>query len=364
MINTTHDRLGRGIDLAAECAYVGQWSEPRADDAGVIVTNGRPAIPPAALIPRFDEPLRSDMCWPPHPRGSGRPWPPEARVDDAASCGRLPMAIAWRLLQTNHDWTWSIDSTRLPISGADAIGAVVRDACGSAPSAGERSPAVLVIPNTLSETHQQQLVDAGRAEGLDIKLLWRPIAAAIAWCNRRRPQLQEHPRGTSDTMGKLLVLHVGFDVFEATVLDIVPRDKVGAIWFLPARHRPDKQRDVTNSFGFTLLTNITRASLQNEGHDPTIPAIWERMWCTSWLRCLVECLAGQSDEGLTAYKMQVDPSVDVAALNDRWRSQVSGLAGKRVGGQTAVDDVGQHRGDVGSGDSPSVGRIGYKRPCC
>ena len=336
--NARSSCTGRGIDLAVECAYLGQWSDPLATDSGTPVPVGRPAIPPSALVPRFHEPIRTDVSWPPHPRGSGQPWPPEAHVDETTLCGRLPMAYAWELLRNNRHWVWPDGSD--PISGADAICAVVRDVCGGTMVGRQQPPVVLVIPNTLSESHQQSLLDAGRAEGLEIKLLWRPVAAALSWCNINSQKLQEQRHDIDCPMGRLLVLHMGFDVFEATILDVVPRAERDKTWFLPARHRPDRQRDAIGSFGYDLLIALTSHYLRSEHRPAVASTIWNRMWCTSWLRCVLESLVGTSEEASAQYRRQVYSTVTSDALCEVWQSQIGKILKTRIPGSRTDGDLG------------------------
>jgi hypothetical protein len=319
------ESTGQGIDVAIECAYLSQWSNPFANDSGIATPAGSPAIPSSALVPRFHEPIRTDVSWPPHPRGSGRSWPPEARIDDTSLCGRLPMAYAWELLKCGKPWVWDNAPDAMSVNGADAICAVVRDICGR-PGADQHVPqAVLVIPNTLSETHQQHLIDAGSIEGLRFRLLWRPVAAAISWCNANSQQLEQLPFSVDSTMGRLLALHVGFDVFEATILDVIPREIDGRIWFLPARHRPDRHGDAIESFGYDLLISVTKEFLRSENCEPTASAIWERMWCTSWLRYVLGSLVGANTDASSQFERQARSTTVADAVRGIWRSQMEGI---------------------------------------
>ncbi len=334
--------VGCGIDLAVECAYLGQWSNPLAMNAGVTIPVGKPAIPPSALVPRFNEPIRTDIFWPPHPRGSGQDWPPEAHVSKTSLCGRLPMAYAWALLQHDKQWVWSDDADRTPVAGADAICAVVKDACSRMITDVQQPPVVLVIPNGLSESHRQSLIATGDAEGLKIKLLWRPVAAALSWCNINSRKLQERPHEVGNTMGRILVLHMGFDVFEATILDVVPSTERGETWFLPARHRPNRQHDAIESFGYDLLFSFTNECLQSENRTPTTSAIWERMWCTSWLRTVIGSLVGGNAEASSQYATQVQPAITSEAWSEIWHSQLDRISQTCVTDNPVDGDLGGH----------------------
>ena len=70
---------------------------------------------------------------------------------------------------------------------------------------------------------QQELIDSVRKRGRKIRLLWRPVAAALAWCEHHREELLGMGGDAEESLGHIVSLHVGFDCVEATVLEVVSR---------------------------------------------------------------------------------------------------------------------------------------------
>jgi hypothetical protein len=146
-------------------------------------------LPPAALLPRFsDEPLRGDVTAPPHPRGSGLHWPPEARADSGS--GRWPVALAWDRLRSGLNWTWQFDGESHKEEAANAIAAALAAVLLSRTrDARIRPDTVLVVPDDLREQEQQALIDGCQRIGIVVKLIWRPVAAALAWLRLHEKEL-------------------------------------------------------------------------------------------------------------------------------------------------------------------------------
>ncbi len=310
------------LDLAAEKAYV-----TRRKGLDVVPQDGlagRIAIPPSAILPRLSgEPIRSDFAWPPHPRGCGDTWPAEAAVDSKCGAGRVPMAYAWQMLRSRGRWEWK--SERQVVEAAECLAAVLRGLQGCQPGIGSSSPIGVIVPNTLQETEQQDLIDAARAEGLNVKLLWRPVAAALCWCEREYEALMAVPMTDSEPLGSLLVVYLGFDSFELTVLDIIPVRTHNGVFLLPARHRPDYQHDSIAGFGFPALLAFSIACLGTIGRQEDQAALWRLLWCSPWLGDVIGYLGTPAADkrNLAGLNGRLDLSpVQVDAF---WRKSLEGV---------------------------------------
>lgn len=235
-------------------------------------TTSASRIPPSILLPIDGaEPYRLDARWPAHPRGSGRNWPEEARFDIATGAGRLPAALAWSLLQRKKSWVWSQDRARLVVSPATAIGVAAADYCGASAD----NSAVLVIPNFCDSASQQEILEAAEARGCRLRLLWRPVAAALAWLRQlqagasdRRTQLAE-----DDTV---VFVYFGYEQIETTVLRL--RLEEGML--VPARERPQPNHLVASP-GLAGLINTAAALMRDE---PSSAGLWNTLWTTGLLR--------------------------------------------------------------------------------
>ena len=126
---------------------------------------------------------------------------------------------------------------------------------------------------------------AGRAQsgcwshGCRVKLLWRPIAAALAWCEQQAADLLQQTKNRDGSIGKLLCLHLGLDEFEATPLELVVRSQSGERSLLPARSRPSVTLPTFPSFGLELLVRQTSSKIAHQNGDTNV--LWRELWTTS-----------------------------------------------------------------------------------
>ena len=226
---------------------------------GEVPDPGR-AVPPTLLVPRLPvEPFRLESSSPLHPRGTGDIWPPEATLahDDSRGHGpRIPLAVLWSAFAQDQAPTWRYttpEGDERAVTPADALAG----ACAAVmPSHGEEniSP-VLVIPNHLRMSRQQDLIDACGQHGLRVKLLWRPIAAAIAWCEQHAESILKLHPNREGSIGTLLSVHLGLDEFEITSLELVIQKVGKKRWLLPARRRPDPTIGALPACGIEWLLN-------------------------------------------------------------------------------------------------------------
>lgn len=339
------------LDLAVEKAYVTR--RKGLDDVPQDGLAGRIAIPPSAILPRLSgEPIRSDLTWPPHPRGSGDTWPPEAAVDSQCGAGRVPAAYAWQMLRSAGRWEWRPE--RQSVEAAECLAAVLRDLQVSQPGIGSSSPITVIVPNTLQETEQQDLIDAARAEGVNAKLLWRPIAAALSWCEREYRALMAMPMRDGESLGSLLVLHLGLDSFELTAVDIIPVRAHNRFFLLPARHRPDYQHDSVASFGFPALLTFSIACLGTIGFQEDQAVLWRLLWCSPWLNDVIRYLSKPvaDKERLAGLNGRLDLSPE--QVDEFWRRSLEG-----VGTQAAAVIASL----IGGDHLPQFSMRGYQEWC-
>jgi hypothetical protein len=284
--------------------------------------------PPLVLLPRVPgEPVRIDSTLPRHPRCAGDVWPPEQRelLAHGSFSDWLPLALAWAdfvsgphviptdcLENTLYDEELSIvQSVMGDHTSAEVIAAAVKVAIHSQsfsvsqlvadPATNRRQP-IVVIPNTLPMSRQQALIEACRQAGVEAKLIWRPVAAALAWCEEyeshiveRSARLEHSNQVGNDVAGAtLLCLHLGLSEFEITLVDLVDRVFDERTYLVPARRRPNPHRDVTSSFGIDLVASVQRANSETSRGTPS--EHWCRMWSQGQIRELLKRLNAPHDE--------------------------------------------------------------------
>lgn len=238
------------------------------------------ARPPAALTPRVrgERPECADAESGPLGQelsvlGSGLDWPPAARIGDRTGVARLPAAYAWHLLHTpERAWEWSGGDHPVRISPADALAAIVDGVMGRGAPRGQ--PVAVVVPNTIGMTGQERLISGLRRSGVRPVLLWRPVAAALAWIDRFGEQVSQDRAPSDIPVARVASLHLGIDGIEADVLDLVIREWEGQRWVLPARKRPEIQP----CDEWSLAAAEWAAGSLSAG----LGRAWHRLWCQPW----------------------------------------------------------------------------------
>ena len=285
-----------GLCLDSDQLQAAYWKGPPGSGNVESVTPQLPPIPPAALVPRFvGEPARAAISWPTHTRGSGETWPPEAIVGPETGAGRLPLAHAWAQLMGTmpgeERWRWT--GAGRDLTPAEAIVSVASAVVLTPASGADDSIPVLVIPNCSTGAQQQELIDAARRQGLRLRLLWRPVAAAIEWCKYFEKELASSAVSEGVPLGQLLCLHMGLDNMEAAVLKIVPiRRPDGQLCFVPARPRPRGSQFA--GFGLALAEKLAELSVSTGMSDAGPGVSWRLLWSTPWLPTCLSILRGRT----------------------------------------------------------------------
>jgi hypothetical protein len=238
------------------------------------------SILPSLLLPRLPlERTRLQVARPLHPRGENDVWPPESAVNSDDDGPRIPTALLWRGLSESQQrpWRWkSPDGASVSKTSASLIAQCISESLRSGP-AKRSDQVVVVIPNGLLMASQQLLLDECYQAGLNVSLLWRPVAAAIAWCQQFAETIESPDRLTDGDIskGRLLSLHLGMDEIELTVLDLVQRTQNICTCILPARQRPRREKERMASFGMNYVLECARRFVKN----PTVAAntVWQRL---------------------------------------------------------------------------------------
>ncbi|MBU2550081.1 MAG: hypothetical protein KKB20_16855 [Proteobacteria bacterium] len=168
---------------------------------------------------------------------SGMHWPPEARIEPGKPVRRVPIPYAWRALVESEDQNvrWKAGSgVTVPVPrilAAHLAGVLGQEGLG------ENNKAVVVIPNHLDEYGQDALLrELGRAGHRNALLIWRPVAAALAWLEMLGHQEDPDSIQPDD---HIHVLYFGPDAIEFTTLRLrVHQTPDGLKHVLPLRDRP------------------------------------------------------------------------------------------------------------------------------
>jgi len=175
---------------------------------------------------------------------TGLYWPPEARVRAGDFLRRVPVPYAWRALVEAGDRMvrWKAgNGVSFPLSRIIGSHVVTVLKENEEDLSEEHDSIVVAIPNNLDEFGQEQLIGE-LCRGLSfsrkeqVTLVWRPIAAALAWLDKVEGDFIPSRMGPND---HIHVIYLGPDVFEFTTFRLRERkDKKGLQYIVPIRERP------------------------------------------------------------------------------------------------------------------------------
>ena len=325
-----------GIQLGGVATPV-RTTESSSSPTRMLAEEGR--FPPAVVMsllpsapPRFHDRGTMPLV------GAGLEWPDEASADlEGALPGRVPVARLWECLQKGEPIEWRGRTMSAHEGLAEAIHELVRR---SRQRLGEVEPCV-IIPNALSESRQQFLLDALRRRKVKASFLWRPIAAALGWLESHAASLDPGPVRHEQKLGSLLSLHLGVDGFEACWLELIARpDSPG--WILPARGRPIAGL-LDPGGGRRLLEVTVRAQ------DLDAAAAWRATWASPAVRMgLVP-----NDQAGPVELWGIDPNVPFRIRESLARSLDSVLCQGRTWAAPGAEDLAPWLDAVRSQERPS-----------
>lgn len=254
-------------------------------------------VPPSIALGRLSgEAPRLDIQLPIDARGSGLDQSVDSKFSqETGGIARLPVAYAWEMLAQVREgnlpptWSWpQEDDATGSITPGRALAIATRDIQASLSeydsSRGQptRASRTLVVPNALSELQQDHLLRSLRLEAGQTRLLWRPVAAALAWIDRHARGLGPAARHL-ESIGCLLHLHLGAESWEATVLELVRYvDADGTRWLLPGRRLPeDGLAEPLRGWPARCLEQVAAQVLQ-DGGSPGDARRWNLLWASPW----------------------------------------------------------------------------------
>ena len=229
---------------------------------------------------------------------SGFHWPPEAQVKDGNNLRRIPVPWAWRLF-IDAEEKYGSGYTRWSIGGgisfniSKILTAHIVDKLGSEKENADKI--VIAIPNDLNEFRQQELINDLISQGIGSRkekprLLWRPIAAALAWLDK-----VQFPKTISNE-DFILIVHIGPDSVEFVTLRLREIVHGGKRYIVPVRETPHNKYSLcgcdwaaefigqefdTNKPDeiwqcFTNFPETWKALAQQSWNKEELPRVWSR----------------------------------------------------------------------------------------
>jgi hypothetical protein len=209
---------------------------------------------------------------------SGLYWPPNARVNKDTMLRRVPAALAWSLLVDAGDkpLRWKTeDGVSFPL--ATLLAAHIRKQLQHVTDTDkEYAQAVIAIPDHLDEYGQESLLQALKLDKsrTDFMLLWRPVAAAMAWLDKVKiTEIHQDDR--------LLVIYLGPDAMEFTTFGLRKRNHGNKTFILPVRNRPSLEPGMTGwEWGCSLAEQVDLACANDLGALWQVLTFFPEIWAS------------------------------------------------------------------------------------
>lgn len=217
---------------------------------------------------------------------SGLPWPPEACIKKGEHLRRAPVSCVWRALVEARDSQarWEVGGgVSFPLAKILATHIINL----SAPKKSlEKLSYVVTIPNDLDEYGQENLLSEMKRElekrdiRAEVRLLWRPVAAALAWLHKAVGELKV-PVLKNNPDDFLLVIYLGPDGIESVTFHLAIKDHGNKYYVLPRRNR---QSNLSPLVGYDWIGSFLEEEFPNtrEGDDGAFwqaftkfPEVWQ-----------------------------------------------------------------------------------------
>ncbi|MEW6105136.1 MAG: hypothetical protein AB1563_02070 [Bacillota bacterium] len=292
---------------------------------------------PSVVLPLMPgEPLLVGDLAAKHRRSMGLAWPPEAQVpyagDPTCGVGRIPLVAAWTALlsspgideglarRDDPEFKWCPEGREHSARAGQILAASVKAFLNAACVPLNSSITAIVIPDALDEAGQQILLDSLAQVGLateKVHLLSRPLAVALHWCHTTDTfpigKVKEDEEGTA--VGRLRIMTMGLDVWEAVSLELRARRHGNRAWIVPVRDRA-QLADVTPElptlgFSFALALACAKANGEPLGW-------WSHMCAGDWLARRLS-----TDQALSSQELQALRQVCSSRLPESLRQELS-----------------------------------------
>ena len=284
-------------DSSVDAASLARHWPPKVELRGSF----RPQLPSAVLPLMPGEPLLVGDAAAAHRRSAGLVWPPEAQVpyagDPACGVGRIPLVAAWTALlpspgadeglarRDDPEFKWCPEGREHAARAGQILAASIKAFLNAAGVPLNSCLTAIVVPDALDEAGQQILLDSLAQVGLateNVHLLPRPLAVALHWCHTPSvPSVGQMTEGEEDKrIGRLRVVTMALDVWEAVSLELHARRHKGRVWIVPVRDRiqPTDAPPELQTLGLGFALALACADINGESLG-----WWPRVFASDWL---------------------------------------------------------------------------------
>lgn len=200
---------------------------------------------------------------------TGLHWPREAQVTPKSPLRRVPIPFAWKALVESGETSarWNVGrGVSFPIEKIIATHVFELIKQSKAGFNKDSDQLSLAIPNHLDEYGQEALLRELNHVGVrNAQLIWRPVAAALAWLAEAEGDFVTNYMTEDD---HIHVIYLGPDAVEFTTLKLKPYELRERTYILPLRDRPQSGFPLT---GMDWAGEVIEKSL--DGID--VGAFWQ-----------------------------------------------------------------------------------------
>lgn len=264
--------------------------------------------PPVALLPIMrGEPLIVGDAAARHRRSAGFDWPPEAQVpfsgDPACGVARIPLVAAWTAIlpaesddeamtrREDHEFKWYPYGREHSARAGEILARSIKAFLNAAKAPFDSCLTAIVVPDALDEAGQQILLDSLSQNGVPtdkVHLLPRPLAVALHWCQNADARSFCAAAGDEDdgkSAGRLRVLTMALDLWEAQSMELRARRHEGRIWLVPVRDRAS----LVNALPELQSPGVSVAMALAQGESNSDPfGWWPRLFAGDWMKHRLE----------------------------------------------------------------------------
>jgi len=329
--------VGVGIDLTQHVPLVSIALCPEATrvadavDASALIRHWPPKVelrgnfkqqPPVALLPVMPgEPLLVGSAAAEHRRSAGFQWPPESQVpfgdDPACGIARIPLVAAWSALlplqsddvsmtrREDYEFKWCPDGREHSVRAGEILARSIKAFLTAANLVSERCLTTIVVPDALDEAGQQILLDSLFLNGVAtdrIHLLPRPLAVALNWCQHTDARSLGVAAGEEEdgkSAGRVRVLTMPMDLWEAQSLEIRARHHEGRVWLVPVR---DRAR-IVGSFPELQSPGVSIALALARTESQSAPfGWWSHLFASDWISRRIDACRDMTPNELQSWR--------------------------------------------------------------
>jgi hypothetical protein len=223
----------------------------------------------------------------------------------------------------DHEFKWCPDGREHCVRAGEILARSIKAFLNAAKVPFDSCLTAIVVPDALDEAGQQILLDSLSQSGVaadNVHLLPRPLAVALHWCQNADARTFSVAAGDEEDgkpAGRLRVLTMALDLWEAQSMELRARRYAGRVWLVPVR---DRARLVgalpeLHSPGLSVAMALARAESNCDRFG-----WWPHLFASDWMKHRLE-----AERDMTTIELQSLREVRSASPPDSLRRELAQL---------------------------------------